>query len=175
MLTSGDPAPSFDLPCVLDGRIARSSLAKIRSELVLLFFYPRDFSFICPTEVAGFNRALAEFVAEDTSVLGASVDNVESHLRWATKLGGISYPLLADGDGNLARSYGVFDEKEKVALRATFILDRKRTVVFSVSCPFNVGRSVPETLRIVRALRTGQLCPADWTPGAETAAIERKF
>ena len=175
MLKPGDPAPTFDLPCAIDGRIARSSLAKVNSELVLIFFYPRDFSFICPTEVAGFNRALDDFVVEQTYVLAASVDDVDSHLRWANELGGISFPLLADTDGSLARSYGVFDEREKAALRATFILDRKRTVVFSSSCPFNVGRSVSETLRIARALRTGQLCPADWTPGADTGAIERKF
>jgi len=175
MLKPGDPAPTFDLPCAIDGGIARSSLAKINSELVLIFFYPRDFSFICPTEVVGFNRALNDFIAEDTFVLAASVDDVDSHLRWATELGGISFPLLADDGGSLAQSYGVFDEKEKAALRATFILDRKRTVVFSSSCPFNVGRSVSETLRIARALRTGQLCPADWTPGADTGAIERKF
>jgi peroxiredoxin (alkyl hydroperoxide reductase subunit C) len=175
MLKPGDPAPTFDLPCAIDGRIARSSLAKINSELVLIFFYPRDFSFICPTEVTAFNRALNEFIAEQTSVLGASIDDADSHLRWATELGGISYPLLADDQGSLARGYGVFDEKENAALRATFILDRKRIVVFSASCPFNVGRSVSETLRIVRALRTGQLCPADWTPGAQTGPIERKF
>jgi len=175
MLKPGDPAPTFDLPCAIDGRIARSSLAKINSELVLIFFYPRDFSFICPTEVTGFNRAINDFIAEQTFVLGASVDDVDSHLRWATELGGISFPLLADDEGSLAQSYGVFDENEKAALRATFILNRKRTVVFSSSCPFNVGRSVSETLRIARALRTGQLCPADWTPGADTGAIERKF
>ena len=175
MLKPGDPAPTFDLPCAIDGRIARSSLAKINSELVLIFFYPRDFSFICPTEVTGFNRALNDFVAEQTFVLGASVDDVDSHLRWATELGGVSFPLLADDEGSLAQSYGVFDENEKAALRATFILNRKRTVVFSSSCPFNVGRSVSETLRIARALRTGQLCPADWTLGAGTGAIERKF
>lgn len=175
MLKPGDPAPTFDLPCAIGGRIARSSLAKINSELVLLFFYPRDFSFICPTEVTGFNGALDDFVAEQTSILGVSVDNVDSHLKWAAELGGISYPLLADDDGSLARSYGVFDEKENAALRATFILDRKRTVAYSVSCPLNVGRSVVETLRIVRALRTGQLCPADWTPGSTTGAIEQKF
>src|SRR5579863_10178293 len=117
MLKPGDPAPMFDLPCAVDGSIARSSLAKINSELVLIFFYPHDFSFICPTEVAGFNRLLGEFAAEQASVLAASVDNVESHLRWATELGGISYPILADDGGNLARSYGVFDEKENAALR----------------------------------------------------------
>src|ERR1700680_820730 len=122
MLKPGDPAPSFDLECALDGRTARCSLAKIATELVLIFFYPRDFSFICPTEVTAFNKALDEFVAEETTILGASGDNVDSHLMWASELGRISYPLLADDEGSLARSYGVFDEKENAALRATFIL-----------------------------------------------------
>jgi len=175
MLKPGDPAPQFDLACALDGRIARSSLAKISDEMVLLFFYPRDFSFICPTEVTGFNKALKDFAAEETTVIGISIDNVESHFRWARELGGIAYPLLADADGSVARAYGVFDETEKVALRATFILDRKRKVVFAASCPLNVGRSVSETLRIVRALRTGQLCPADWTPGVEFGPPNREF
>ena len=111
------------------------SLAKISSELVLIFFYPRDFSFICPTEVTGFNQALKEFAAEETSIVGVSIDDVDSHLRWARELGGIGYPLLADPDGSLARAYGVFDEEEKVALRATFILDRKRKVAYSVVMP----------------------------------------
>jgi peroxiredoxin (alkyl hydroperoxide reductase subunit C) len=175
MLKPGDPAPPFDLACALDGRIARCSLAKISSELVLLFFYPRDFSFICPTEVAGFNHALKEFTAEDTAIVAVSIDEVESHLQWARELGEIGYPMLADPDGSLARAYGVFDENEKVALRATFILDRKRQVVFALSCPLNVGRTVSETLRIVRALRSGQLCPADWTPGVEFGPTDRDF
>ena len=175
MLKPGDPAPPFDLECALDGRTARCSLAKIPSELVLIFFYPRDFSFICPTEVTGFNKALKEFIAEDTAIVGVSIDDVDSHLRWARELRGISYPLLADPDGSLARAFGIFDESEKVALRATFILDRKRKVVFAASCPLNVGRSVTETLRIVRALRTGQLCPADWTLGAEFGPTDRNF
>jgi alkyl hydroperoxide reductase subunit AhpC len=175
MLKPGDPAPLFDLECALDGRIARCSLTKISMELVLIFFYPRDFSFICPTEVTGFNSALKEFTAEETAVIGVSVDNVDSHLRWARELGGIGYPMLADPDGGLATAYGVLDENEKVALRATFILDRNRKVVYASSCPLNVGRSVSETLRIVRALRTGRLCPADWKPGVECGPTDRDF
>ncbi len=175
MLKPGDPAPPFDLECALDGRIARSSLAKISSELVLIFFYPRDFSFICPTEVTGFNNALKEFTAEATAIAAASIDTVDSHLRWARELGGIGYPMLADPDGSLARAYGVFDDDKKVALRATFILDRKRKVAFAESCPLNVGRSVSETLRIVRALRTGRLCPADWSPGVEFGPTDCDF
>ena len=175
MLKPGDPVPPFDLECALDGRVARCSLAKISTELVLIFFYPRDFSFICPTEVAGFNKALKDFIDEATAVIGVSIDNVDSHLRWARELGGVAYPLLADPDGDLVRAYGVFDDDEKVALRATFILNRKRNVVFSSSCPLNVGRSVSETLRIVRAIRTGQLCPADWKPGVEFGPTDGKF
>lgn len=175
MLKPGDPAPPFDLKCALNGRIARCSLAKTSTELVLIFFYPRDFSFICPTEVTGFNNSLKDFTAEDTAVLGVSIDDVDSHIRWAHELGGIAYPLLADSDGDLARAYGVFDENEKVALRATFILDQKRKVVFALSCPLNVGRSVVETLRIVRAIRTGQLCPADWKPGVAFGPADREF
>src|SRR5260370_9306061 len=110
MLKPGDPAPTFDLPCAIDGRIARSSLAKINSELVLIFFYPRDFSFICPTEVTGFNRAINDFIAEQPFVLGASVDDVDSHLRCATALAGISLPLLPYDAGTLAQSYGVYHE-----------------------------------------------------------------
>lgn len=175
MLKPGDPAPPFDLPCAVEGRIARSSLSKITTEMVLIFFYPRDFSFICPTEVTGFNKALGDFQAEGTTIVAVSIDNVDSHLRWSRELGGIAYPLLADEDGSLARAYGVFDEDEKVALRATFILDQKRKVTFAVSCPLNIGRSVSETLRIVRALRTGQLCPADWNPGVSFGPADREY
>ena len=175
MLKPGDPAPPFDLDCALNGRIARCSLAKISAELVLIFFYPRDFSFICPTEVTGFNKSLKDFTAEDTAIIGVSIDNVDSHISWANELGGIEYPLLSDPDGDVASAYGIFDEDQKVAVRATFILDQKREVVYSASCPLNIGRSVSETLRIVRALRSGQLCPADWTPGAQFGPTDRDF
>ena len=175
MLKPGDSAPPFDLPGIADGKSARASLIGINTELVALFFYPRDFSFICPTEVTGFNSALGDFTAEKTTVLGVSVDNVESHRKWAEELGGIAYPLLADEGGKLAKACGVFDEKEQVAMRATFILDQKRIVIFSEACPVNIGRSVSEILRIVRAFRSGRLCPADWAPGKEFGPSDRKY
>jgi peroxiredoxin (alkyl hydroperoxide reductase subunit C) len=165
MLKPGDQAPQFDLPSATGDRIARVALAGLSTELVLLFFYPRDFSFICPTEVIGFNKALNFFTDENTTVLGASVDDADSHVRWARELGGIGYPLLADQGGAVARAYGVYDDKEKTAMRATFVLDRERKVAFAAACPVNVGRSVSETLRVVRAIRTGRLCPAEWKPG----------
>ena len=175
MLRPGDPIPNFDLPAVTDGHVSRVALSGINSELIVLFFYPRDFSFICPTEVTGFSKARERFLAEKTDVLGVSVDGVESHRRWAIELGGVAFPLLADEGGKLARACGVFDDKEQVALRATFIIDHKRMVIFSEATPINVGRNVGETLRIVRAYRSGRLCPADWAPGDEFGPQDRKF
>jgi peroxiredoxin 2/4 len=175
MLKPGDPAPPFDLACAKDDRIERIALATLRDSMIVLFFYPRDFSFICPTEVSGFHRARELFAKEDAALLGASVDSAESHRRWARELGGIGYPLIADEGGALARAYGVFDEQEKVAMRATFLIDRGRKVAYSAACPINVGRSVSETLRIVRAIRTNRLCPADWNPGMDFGPSDLKY
>jgi peroxiredoxin 2/4 len=172
MLKPGDVAPAFDLPCAFESKIGHLALTSVRSEMVVLFFYPRDFSFICPTEVVGFHKAQAAFKAEHTGLLGVSVDDAETHLRWAAELGGLSYPLLADIEAKVIRDYGVYDEDEKVAMRATYILDAGRKVAYVVASSINVGRSVSETLRVVRALRLGRLCPADWQPGDATAASE---
>jgi peroxiredoxin 2/4 len=175
MLKPGDAAPGWDLPSAFDGRISRLRLDQIRSEMVVLFFYPRDFSFICPTEVVGFHKAQPAFKQEQTSIVGISVDSAELHLRWSHELGGISYPLIADEGGKLALEYGVLDERERVAMRATFILDPKRVVAYAVASSINVGRSVSETLRVVRALRSQRLCPADWKPGDEFGPADQKL
>jgi peroxiredoxin 2/4 len=164
MLKPGDIAPSFDLPCANRDRVGRLRLAQIDSEMIVLFFYPHDFSFICPTEVVGFHKAREAFAAEHTGIVAVSIDDAQTHLRWARELGGIGYPLLCDEGGALARAYGVFDESAGKAMRATFILDSKRSIVYCVACTVNVGRSVSETLRVVRALRSGRICPADWEP-----------
>jgi peroxiredoxin (alkyl hydroperoxide reductase subunit C) len=166
MLRPGDSAPPFDLPCSVGGQAARLRLSDLNSEMVVLFFYPHDFSFICPTEVVAFHKSIDAFAAQNTSILAASVDDVETHLRWARELGGIGYPMLADERGSLARAYGVLNESDGFAMRATFILDSRRTIVYSVACPVNIGRSVKETLRVVCALRSGRMCPADWQPDA---------
>jgi peroxiredoxin (alkyl hydroperoxide reductase subunit C) len=169
MLKPGDTAPPFDLPSAAGDRIGRLRLSQIESEMVVLFFYPHDFSFICPTEVVGFHKSRDAFAAECTSIVAVSIDGPQTHLRWARELGGIGYPLLSDEDGALARAYGVFDESACKAMRATFVLDSKRTIVYCVACPVNVGRSVGETLRVVRALRSGRMCPADWQPDGNPA------
>jgi peroxiredoxin 2/4 len=170
MLKPGDVAPDFDLPAVVSAKTERVSLARQTAEMVVLFFYPKDFSFVCPTEVKGFQQMRADFAAEKTQIIGVSCDSVQTHLEWVQELGGVDYPLVADESGTLARGYGALNEREGVALRATFILDSKRKVLYSVASAANVGRSVHETLRVVRALRSGRMCPADWQPVAETAA-----
>ncbi|MFZ1888109.1 MAG: redoxin domain-containing protein [Candidatus Binataceae bacterium] len=175
MLRPGDSAPPFDLPAAIGDRVGRVTLSKLDDELIVLFFYPRDFSFICPTEVTSFNQSLGLFRAEKTAVIGASVDDAESHRRWSRELGGLDLPLIADEGGAVARAYGVFDEQEKAAMRATFIIDQARKIAFSEACPINIGRSVGETLRIVQALRSNRLCPADWTPGGRFGPADRKF
>ena len=175
MLGPGDTAPDFQLPCAIKGRASTIRLRDLRTDLVAVFFYPRDFSFICPTEVTGFNQALSSFAAARCSVLGINGDSVESHLKWAEELGGIAYPLLSDADGKVARAYGIFDEKENVPIRATFVLRKDRVVVHAIACPLNVGRSVSDTLRAVQAIETGQMCPAEWKPGMEAGPTDRKF
>ena len=168
MLKPGDVAPDFDLPAAVGTKSVRVSLAGQRAEIVVLFFYPKDFSFVCPTEIKGFQQALGDFTAEKTTIIGVSCDSVQTHLEWIKELGGVDFPLVFDDGGKLARSYGAFNPRDGVALRATFILDSKREVLYSVASNANVGRSVHETLRVVRALRSGRLCPADWKPVAET-------
>ena len=173
MLKPGDIAPDFDLPAARGTRTERVSLARIKSEMVVILFYPRDFSFICPTEVMGCQQLLGDFIAHDTQVIGVSVDDVETHLQWIRELGGLDFPLVSDQDTVLTRSYGVLNEAEAVALRATFILNTRREVLYSVASIANVGRSIHETLRVVQALHSGRLCPADWKPNVEPAAAGR--
>jgi peroxiredoxin (alkyl hydroperoxide reductase subunit C) len=168
MLKPGDIAEDFDLPAVCAQAVERLRLSRIKADMIVIFFYVRDFSFICPTEVGAFQRLLENFKLHRTQVIGVSVDSVATHLAWARELGGIDFPLVADEGGHLARAFGVFDEREQVALRATFILGPSREVLLSCACQANIGRGVEEILRSVEALGTGRPCPADWHPEAES-------
>jgi peroxiredoxin 2/4 len=169
MLKPGDITDDFDLPAVRSQVVAPLSLSRLKANLIVLFFYVRDFSFICPTEVVGFQKLLKEFTGHGAEVIGVSVDSVDTHLAWARELGGVDFPLVADESGKLARAFGVFDEREKVALRATFILNANHEVLFCCACQANIGRGVEEILRSVEALASGRLCPADWRPETEAA------
>lgn len=174
-LRIGDSAPDFKVKGVLRGRVADYSLSSYRGKWLALFFYPADFTFICPTEVTGFSNLAKEFAIENAAILGVSVDSIDSHRSWAEELGGLEYPLLSDADKTVSRAYGVLDEREGVSLRATFIINPSGVICYQVVSHVNVGRSVEETLRVLKALRTERLCPSDWKPGEPTGDLGLKY
>ncbi|MHB8622242.1 MAG: redoxin domain-containing protein [Sulfuricaulis sp.] len=175
MLTIADPAPDFTLPGVQQGKYRNYSLREARGHWVVLFFYPADFTFVCPTEVIGFSKLAGEFTKEKAMIYGVSVDPVESHHSWAEELGGIVYPLLSDTEKTVCRAYQVLHPQDGVAIRATYVIDHAGIIQYSAASNMNVGRSVEETLRVTRALCTGKLCPADWKPGAPTGDLHLKY
>jgi alkyl hydroperoxide reductase subunit AhpC len=174
-LRIGDNAPNFRVKGVLKDQVADYSLAAYQGKWLVLFFYPADFTFICPTEVTGFSIMAKDFAAEEAAILGASVDTIDSHRSWAAELGGLEYPLLSDENKTLSRAYGVLDEKDGVSLRATFIISPAGVISYQVVSHVNVGRSVEETLRVLKALRTERLCPSDWKPGDPTGDLGLKY
>jgi alkyl hydroperoxide reductase subunit AhpC len=132
----------------------------------VLFFYPQDFTLVCPTEVRELSKRRAELGAE---VLGLSVDDVETHRRWiAEVLGEVSFPLLADPGGAIARAYGVLLAREGVAARASFAIDPVGVIQYAAAHNLEVGRSISELVRVLEALRTGEAVPAGWQPGQPT-------
>jgi peroxiredoxin 2/4 len=172
---TGDNAPDFKAQGFFRGNVSEYSLASCKEKWLVLFFYPADFTFICPTEVTGFSKMAKAFVDETAMIFGASVDSIDSHRSWAEELGGLEYPLLSDESKILSRDYGVLDEKEGVALRATFIINPAAVIYYQVVSHVNVGRSVEETLRVLKALRTERLCPSDWQPGEPTGDLGLKY
>jgi alkyl hydroperoxide reductase subunit AhpC len=175
MVAAGAKAPDFTLKGIYQGRVEEYSLKSYPGKWLIFFFYPADFTFICPTEVVGFSRMAAEFRAEEAEILGVSVDSLETHRAWIEELGGVDYPLLSDERKIVSRAYGVLEEKEGVSLRATFTINPAREVSYLVVSHMNVGRSVEETLRVLKALRTGKLCPSGWQPGEQTGELTLKY
>ena len=170
----GQPAPDFGLEAVVGTEAGKEfrkiSLSDYRGKWLVLFFYPLDFTFVCPTEIKGFNEALDAFKKLDAEVLGASVDSKFSHLAWIKRgdLGNLKYPLLSDFKKEVSERYGILDNKEGVALRGLFIIDPQGVLQYEVVHNLDVGRSVEETLRVLEALQTGSLCPLGWKPGQKT-------
>src|SRR5678815_3742850 len=123
MIRVGDKAPNFTLKGIFRGTVSDFALQSFSGKWLVLFFYPADFTFICPTEVTGFSKAAKDFAAEDGLVWGVSVDSLDSHRSWAEELGGLDCPLLSDEAKALSSAYGVLEEKADVALRATFIIN----------------------------------------------------
>lgn len=131
MIRIGDKAPDFTLKGIFAGKVSDFGLQSFHGKWLILFFYPADFTFICPTEVAGFSKMASRFRAEDAEILGVSVDSIDSHRRWAEELGGVEYALLSDDEKTVSRAYDVLDEREGVCLRATFIINLAGDVFLS--------------------------------------------
>ncbi len=164
----GQPAPDFALKGVADGDFVDVKLSDYRGKWVVLFFYPLDFTFVCPTEIQGFAKHNAEFEALGAQVLGASVDSEHSHKAWIERdFGALPFPLLSDIRREATEAYGVL-LPGGIALRGTFIVDPEGTLKYAVVHDNNIGRNTDETLRVLQALQTGELCPIDWRPGQAT-------
>src|SRR5262245_8249500 len=136
-----------------------------------VFFWPLDFTYVCPTELVEFNRALREFRALGARVFGVSGDSHHAHLAWRKEhpaLRNLEFPMVADVDKVVAEELGILDPIEKVPLRATYLLDQERKIRWLCVNDLSVGRSTGEVLRVLAALQTGGLCPANWSPGQAT-------
>jgi peroxiredoxin 2/4 len=183
----GQKAPNFKTMASQNGDFKEIELSKLQGKYVVLFFYPLDFTFVCPTELMAFQSELAEFKERNVEVLGCSVDSQFTHSAWVATpnskggIEGVQYPLLADVGGKIARSYGVlageFANEDQsytppnVSYRGLFVIDKKGVVRAQIVTDEPIGRNVGEALRIVDALqffeKNGDVCPANWEKGQE--------
>lgn len=164
----GTKAPEFTMNAVTgDGEdFIEVSLDDYKGKWLVMFFYPLDFTFVCPTEITGFSERYEDFKKEDAEVLAVSVDSEHSHKAWInSSLGKVNFPIASDMTKEVAKDYGVLIEEEGVALRGLFIIDPEGVVKYSVIHDNDIGRSVDETLRVLKALKAGGLCPANWEEG----------
>lgn len=175
MLTIGDKLPAFRLQATVS--LAKGEeFQEITNESypgkwLVLFFWPMDFTFVCPTEIAEFGRRYRDFADRDAQVLGGSTDTQYSHLAWRRQhpdLQDLPFPMLADTRRELTGALGILHKEEGVALRATFIVDPNGIIRFVDVTDLSVGRSVHEVLRVLDALQTDELCPCGWEQGQPT-------
>ena len=164
----GQPAPQFAAQAVVDGgEFKEIKLSDFRGKWVVLFFYPLDFTFVCPTEITQFRDALPHFTKAGAVVLGASIDSVHSHKRWLKDdLGNLGYPLIGDITKRISRDYNVLLEDKGFATRGTFIVDPEGLIQYMGIHNTSVGRDAGEILRVLTGLQSGELCGAGWKPGA---------
>jgi peroxiredoxin (alkyl hydroperoxide reductase subunit C) len=179
-LRVGQPAPDFSATAVYDMEFKTVRLSDYRGKkYVVLFFYPLDFTFVCPTEITAFSDRYDEFAKLDTEILGVSVDSEYSHLAWIQtdrKAGGVGelrYPLVSDLKKEISAAYNVLDPEAGVALRGLFIIDKEGIIQHATINNLAFGRSVDETLRTLQAIQYVQshpdeVCPANWQPGQKT-------
>jgi len=175
MLTVGEKFPNFNLNAVVSLEKGKEFQEitdnTYKGKWQVIFFWPMDFTFICPTEIAEFGKRNKDFADRDAQVLGASTDTHFVHLAWRREhpdLKTLPYPMLADTKRELSTALGVLHKGEGVALRATFIVDPEGVIRWVTVNDLSVGRSVDETLRVLDALQTDELCPCNWKQGEKT-------
>ncbi len=174
----GEKAPDFTMAIARPGDTAKTvdksgkvALADYKGKWLVFFFYPLDFTFVCPTEITALSDRFDEFEEIGAEVLGCSTDSIYSHQAWMNTprdkdgLGEMKFPLAADLTKTVSRDYGVLIEEAGIALRGLFIIDPNGVLQYAVINNLNIGRSTDETLRVLQALQTGGLCPSDWKPG----------
>lgn len=169
MIKVGQKAPLFEGQAYVKGEFRDISLANYSGQWVCLFFYPLDFTFVCPTEIQSFQKHLGEFREENCQVIGCSTDSVYSHKAWFERdLKDVEFPILADTAHRTSRAYDVLEDDKGIALRGTFLIDPKGVLQYASINALGTGRSVSEVVRMLQALKTGDLCPADWKKGEKT-------
>jgi peroxiredoxin (alkyl hydroperoxide reductase subunit C) len=173
----GQLAPDFSVKAYdrtkdgTDQQFQQVNLSDYRGKWVCLYFYPLDFTFVCPTEIVSFNKALGEFADRNCVVLTASTDSVYSHKGWCDShndLKGMKHLMLSDNTHQLSEEFGVLKEDQGVAYRGTFLIDPNGVVRWSAINDLPVGRNVEEVLRVLDALQTDKLCPCNWHKGEKT-------
>ncbi|XP_037027745.1 peroxiredoxin-2 [Bradysia coprophila] len=176
------PAPAFKGQAVVDGDFKEIKLEDFKGKYLVLFFYPLDFTFVCPTEIVSFSDRMKEFHDLNTAVVGVSVDSHFSHLAWCNTdrkdggIGKLQYPLLSDLTKQISRDYGVLIENAGISLRGTFIIDKNGIIRQKTVNDLPIGRSIDETLRLIKALQFfenhGEVCPANWDPKQNSDTIK---
>ena len=175
MLTIGQKFPEFKKEAVVSLEPGKEfqtlTNEDIKGKWTVFFWWPLDFTFVCPTEITSFNTNFEEFEKRDANLIGASIDSQFVHLAWRNDhagLKGLKFPMLADTSKSLSDELGILETENKIAYRATYIIDPEGTIQHISINGLNVGRNVQETIRILDALQTGELTPCDWVPGEAT-------
>ena len=178
MLSVGKQFPKFNLKATVSNDISTAftevSNESYKDKWLVVFFWPKDFTFVCPTEIAEFGKLTKDFADRDAQVLGASTDSEFVHLAWRQhkeELNALPFPMLADIKRELSNSLGIIDEEEGVAQRATFLVDPQGIIRFVMVTDLSVGRNVKEVLRVLDALQTDELCPCNWQKGEDVIKV----
>ena len=175
MLGLGQKFPEFSMKATVSNDIANAFVdinnKSHKGKWLVVFFWPKDFTFVCPTEIAEFGKMNKEFKDRDAQVLGVSIDSEFVHLAWRQdkeELNSLPFPMLADVKRELTTELGILDQTEGVSQRATYIVDPEGVIRFLMVTDLNVGRNVKEVLRVLDALQTDELCPCNWEKGKPT-------